>query len=358
MRLFAVAAIIAASLGQIRAGETGPIPVEVQLKSGQSFIGSLVRDDERSVTIRCVRRSKSGVVTASVTYFRDDIGSITDLDQDYRQRAGKASPDADQQLALAQWCIDHGLDDRAARHAMAAAAAEPANTQATAMLQKAGYVQLRGRWVDADAYLAEHGLVRWRDRIITVADKEQLAPVQAKVAAAADVVQAKQAALDRLTGLIAIDERSLEANKKRQEALDAELTAQAAKLTQAQKQVADLTKKLDAATKAAAKKQSKTRGRGGNQYGAKPDADAEKQAQADLADAQAQEAQLQEKQRADQAEKTELVSHEKALNQELDSYRAQSVMTTADLAAAKQAVTTAEAELAKFAGYIKNADPF
>jgi hypothetical protein len=340
---WALLAILMVAAMPAQGGEAVTGVVEVHLDTGAEVVGSLVREDAQSLTLRCSQRSHSGLATADIVYQREHISSVTDLTQEYLRRAGAAEPQAEQQLALARWCLDHRLEEGAARHALRAVAADPSSGRARDLLQELGYLLIHGDWVVEAAYLADHGLAKWKDRIVTLPNKERLTRALENEEAAVRERQAQQAVVDRLAGLLAIDTSSLAANQQRQAVVAAGLHADAHELAQGDTQMALLAKKVAAAAQAV-KKQGAGRGRH-RHFASQASLDAEKKDRADFEEAQAQRDQVAERQHADQREQAERLVHAKVLTQELDAYRVRLVEEGSHLAALESAAKTAHEQL-------------
>jgi hypothetical protein len=316
------------------ASEQGSGRVEVRLLSGETVLGLLVGEDAQSVTVRRSMRSRSGTATADIPYQRSDIDEVLDLNQAYREQAAQAGTSLTAQLAVAHWCVERELTDQAAIHAIAAMTIDRGNEEGRGLLGKLGYIQVGMKWVKEDDYLDSHGLARYLDKIYTIADRQRIVTVHASQVAAEALLSDKQQLLDRIQAGIALDQKSLAADKKKSDDLDADIKDRTTKLTAAQKTVDDDQKKLDAANKAAAARTSNRRSMGPSET----QIQAQKQAQQDLTDAKAALADLQAGIDKDKASKAELTTHDKHLSDEIDGQTKQATTLTAEVAAATDEV--------------------
>jgi len=318
------------------ATEQGTGRVEVHLRNGETVLGLLVGEDAQSVTVRRSMRSRSGTATADISYPRSDIDEVLDLNQAYQEQAAQAGTSLTAQLAVAHWCAERELADKAATHAIAAMTIERTNVDGRALLVKLGYIQVGTTWVKEDDYLDSHGLARYLDKIYSIADKQRIVTAHAAQLAAELQLNDKQLLLNRIQASIALDQKSLDADKKKSDDLDADSKDKTTKLTAAQKTVDDDQKKLDAANKAA------TTGNNNRRTMGPSDAtlQAQKQAQQTLTDAKAALADLQAGIDKDKTGKAELATHDKHLSDEIDALTKQVATLTAE-------VVTATDEVAK-----------
>lgn len=312
--------------------------IEVHLRSGETVLGLLVGEDAQSVTVRRSLRSRSGTATADIPYQRADIDEVLDLTQTYQARVTQAGHGVDAQLALAHWCVERELADQAATHAIAAVTSDRQNEDGRVLLAKLGYILVGSAWVKEDDYLDRHGLARYLDKIYSIADKQRIVTAHAAQVAAETTLNDKKTLLDRIQASIALDQKSLAADKMKSDDLDADIKDRTTKLTAAQKTVDDDQKKLDAANKAATSKYSNRRSMGPSTATIQ----AQKQAQQDLNDAKAALADLQAGIDKDKAAKADLATHDKHLGDEIDAQTKQGTTFTAEVAAAGDDVAKAK----------------
>jgi hypothetical protein len=318
----------------ITASEPGSGRVEVRLLSGETVLGLLVGEDAQSVTVRRSMRSRSGTATADIPYQRSDIAEVLDLNQAYQEQAAHAGTSLTAQLALAHWCVERELADKAATHAIAAMIIDHGNEEGRGLLGKLGYIQVGVAWVKEDDYLDRHGLARYLDRIYSIADKQRIVTVHAAQVAAEALLSDKQQLLDRIQAGIALDQKSLAGDKKKADDLDTDSKDKATKLAACQKTVDDDQKKLDAANKAATAKNGNRRSTGPSEATIQ----AQKQAQQDLAEAKATVTDLQAAIDKDKASKAELATHDKHVSDEIEAQTKQATTLTAEVAAATEEV--------------------
>ncbi len=331
--LFLLLALMVVGLQVLPASEQGNGRVEVRLISGETVLGLLVGEDAQSVTVRRSMRSRSGTATADIPYQRSEIDEVRDLNQAYQEKAAHAGTSLAAQLAVAHWCAERELNDLAATHAIAAMIIDQGNEDGRGLLGKLGYIQIGMKWVKEDDYLDSHGLARYLDKIYRSADKQRIVTVHASQVAAEALLSDKQQLLDRTQAGIALDQKSLAADKKKSDDLDADIKDKTAKLTAAQKTVEDDQKKVDAANKAATTKSYNNRRSMGPS-----ETQAQKQAQQDLTDAKAALADLQTGIDKDKASKAELATHDKHVSDGIEAQTKQATTLTAEVAAASDEV--------------------
>ncbi|HYE07819.1 MAG TPA: hypothetical protein VEL07_20045 [Planctomycetota bacterium] len=214
----------------------------VTLTAGGQVQGLLLKEEESGIDLRMLIAAKNGRMRAAkVRYETARIAKVERSDPiaEYPAKAKAAGSDAVALAALAAWCRDRFLDDEARTHARAAVAADPANTEAVAVLGSLGLFLVDGEWLD-ERELHARGLIE-RDGAIVAADaaKEQDRTARAKAAtdAASRSANDKQAAVEKAQAeLAALETATREAVSGRDKALK-ERTAAAQAETAAQRDV-------------------------------------------------------------------------------------------------------------------------
>jgi hypothetical protein len=225
--------------------------VELHLATGQTVTGELESEDATSVTLKSSMTTKSGkVMTYSKTYARQDILQLVTLKdpEDLYADRDHAAKTADDHTALALWCRDQGMVDRAVAHAQKALAVDPKQDAAAKVLTDLGWVQVDGKWVKEADWLASQGKVRYEGKVMTIAEADAL-KAQEKLKAAQKAAQ--QTVDDKTAALAALDKRIADLPKRPAE-IDQEVTKDQADLATAQgaaSKVTNAKSALDAAEK-------------------------------------------------------------------------------------------------------------
>jgi predicted nucleic acid-binding Zn-ribbon protein len=250
--------------------------VEVHLTSGQTVSGELENEGVDTITVKVSMPTKNGkAMSISKDYARTDIKELVrlkDPEDAYKDRDAAAKT-ADDHAALAAWCRDQSMTDRAIDHAKRALALDPKQEAATKLLGDLGYVLDNGKWVKESDWLASQGKVRYEGRIMTIAEADAL---KAQEKLKADVKAAQQVVDDKTAGLAALDRRIADLPKRPAE-IDKELTKDQADLAKAQgaaAKVTDAKTALDAAQKSLTDAQNAahppSNGTGGGNTGGHP----------------------------------------------------------------------------------------
>lgn len=202
--------------------------VELHLRSGALVKGDLVSQDAEKVVVKSSMVAKSGkAMSITMTYKRDDIAELVDIgdpDVVYGTRS-KAAMSAADHAALAVWCTQMGMSDRALEQAEHAVDLDATQENAAKLALDAGFVKADGKWVKEADLLAGQGKVRYQGKVMTIAEADELKAEAKKLSAAAD---AQQAAADKGSA-VAYDDRLIADLKKRAPLLDADIVkAQAA----------------------------------------------------------------------------------------------------------------------------------
>ncbi len=211
--------------------------VELHLASGQVVKGEMIGQDDKEVRVKSAIATKTGTMSVTMGYKREAILSIVTLadpEVDFTKRAA-AAKSADDHAALAAWCRDQAMPDRAAAQAQEALAQTADQPVALALLKDLGWIQVEGKWVKESEWLAAQGKVRYQGQILTTAEAEALKE-KAKEGAAHDNAQKD---LDGKAAYIVTLDKQLADLQKRPALIDAELakanTALAAAQGQAQR---------------------------------------------------------------------------------------------------------------------------
>jgi DNA repair exonuclease SbcCD ATPase subunit len=177
--------------------------------------------------------TKNGkAMSISKVYQRSEITQMVKLQdpEDAYQDRDAAAKTADQHAALATWCRDQGMTERAVEHAQRALTLDPQQDGAGKLLGELGYVQSDGKWLKESDWLASQGKVRYEGKIMTIAEADAL---KAREKLKADVKAAQQAVDEKTAALAALDRRIADLPKRPAE-IDKELAKAQADLATAQ----------------------------------------------------------------------------------------------------------------------------
>lgn len=145
--------------------------VEVTLTSGEIHIGELTKEDDTSVTIAVVSKTKAGkTLTASITHQRSKIATIREvlsLRDQYAERLKTAGESPDSVGKVAVWCLASNLYEEAITQARRAWTLRPGQGEADQVLTKTGHIKVDGQWVLESEHLAADGKVKYRDEVLT-----------------------------------------------------------------------------------------------------------------------------------------------------------------------------------------------
>lgn len=235
--------------------------VELHLANGQTVTGELENEDGESVTVKSSMPTKNGkAMSISKQYPRGDISSIVKLqdpEEAYKARDAAAKT-ADERTALALWCRDQAMADRAVEQAKRALALDAKQDAAAKLLGELGYVQVDGAWVKESEWLAKEGKVRYQGKIMTIAEADALKAQDKKNA---DLKAAQQNVDDKTAALAALDKRIADLPKRPAE-IDKELAKDQADLATAQSagdKITSAKAALDAAQKSLTDAQNQSR---------------------------------------------------------------------------------------------------
>ncbi|MBA2479325.1 MAG: hypothetical protein H0V44_01585 [Planctomycetes bacterium] len=196
--------------------------VELHLVSGKTITGELISEDKDQVVVKSTMASKSGApMTMSTGYKRVDIKEVVrvaDPETTYTQRNGSAKS-ATEHAALAIWCREHGMAERALEHTKAALAADPWNADAAKLMNDLGWVLENGTWIKEEEWLAAQGKVKYQGTIMTLAEVEE-AKAQEK---REQVAKAAQQTLDDKTATLAALDKKIADLQTRPAELEADL---------------------------------------------------------------------------------------------------------------------------------------
>jgi hypothetical protein len=196
--------------------------VEVHLRSGVVVTGEVVSDDLEKLVLKSTSISKSGkTMTATIPYKHADIAEVValaDPDEVYRTKSAAAMSAADH-LALAQWCREQNMNERAVEHGKKTVELDATQEAAIKLLSDLDWMLVDGKWMHESEALAAQGKVRVQGKIMTLAEAEALKAGAKQQAAAAG---AERAADEKAGSLAAID-RQLADLKKRPALIDADL---------------------------------------------------------------------------------------------------------------------------------------
>ena len=213
--------------------------VELHLASGQVVKGEVIAQDDTEVRVKSAIATKTGTMSVTMGYKRESILSIVTLadpEVDFAKRAA-AAKSADDHAALAAWCRDQAMPDRAAAQAQEALAQTADQPVALALLKDLGWIQADGKWVKESEWLAAQGKVRYQGQVMTIPEAEALKE-KAKEGAAHDSAQKD---VEGKAAYIASLDKQLADLQKRPALLDAELAKANAALAAAQGQAQRVT---------------------------------------------------------------------------------------------------------------------
>jgi hypothetical protein len=248
--------------------------VELHLVGGKVVIGELISEAADKVVVKSTMATKSGPpMSITKEYQRAEISELVrvqDPETTYATRAA-AAKSATEHAELAAWCRDHAMTERAVEQARAALALDAAQGAAAKLLGELGWVKVDQDWVKESEWLAKQGKVRYQDRVMTIAEADQLK-------AAAKLEQARKAAqqaVDDKTAALATLDRDIEKLPKRPAEIDAEIAKDTAamKVAQAASDRVTITKSALAAAEknlADAKSQGGAGAGGAGQHGPGP----------------------------------------------------------------------------------------
>jgi hypothetical protein len=206
--------------------------VELHLSSGQVVKGEVIAQDDTEVRVKSAIATKTGTMSVTMGYKREQILSIVTLadpEADFAKRAA-AAKSADEHAALAAWCRDQAMPDRAAAQAQEALAQTADQPVALALLKDLGWVQVDGKWVKESEALAAQGKVRYQGQVMTIAEADALKE-KAKEGAAHDNARKD---VEGKAAYIATIDKQLADLQKRPALLDAELAKASTALSAAQ----------------------------------------------------------------------------------------------------------------------------
>jgi predicted nucleic acid-binding Zn-ribbon protein len=209
---------------------------QIQLKMASGLIpGEVVSVDDKQITLKRTIAGKKGPMSVTMPYERDKITDITlmpSANDEYDKKAAESPKTAKDQLALAKWCQEKGLDEKAVAHAKEAAALDAADNDSRAFLNGLGWYELDGKWLNEDDYLAKTGKVKYGGKLMTPKEAEE-AKAKAEENKAANEVESKT------SRLASIDKR-MAANSEDIAEIDAKIGKVNQDLSAAQKDASEM----------------------------------------------------------------------------------------------------------------------
>lgn len=207
--------------------------VEVRLRSGVVVTGEIVSEELDKIVVKSTSLAKSGkLMSVTIPYKRADIAEIValaDPEEVYRTKSA-AAMSATEHLALAQWCREQNMNERAVEHGKKTVELDATQDAAIKLLSDLDWMLVDGTWLRESEALAAQGKVRVQGKIMTIAEAEALKAGAKQQAADAG---AERAATDKANAVATID-RQLADLKKRPAQIDAELAKANADLSTAQ----------------------------------------------------------------------------------------------------------------------------
>lgn len=138
------------------------------LKSGGGRVEGKILDAESDAD-HVVIQTKFGKLRINRSEIQDTQYS-TDPAEDYQARAKKADDTADDQFALALWCVEHGLQKEYQKHLERVIQLDPNHAEARKRL---GYEMQDGKWLTHDEVMAAKGYVKYRGKWMLPQEREQ-----------------------------------------------------------------------------------------------------------------------------------------------------------------------------------------
>jgi hypothetical protein len=151
------------------------VEVELTLTSGRTVRGEVISETDGGLTLRMRTQARGGIQAVDVAYQKADIlrrKELPSLDQQYAERKERTPDTVPEQCGLAQWCYENSLREKARDHAKHVLESDSTNAWARRILDKCGYVEVEGAWVDEGEYAKANGVVRIDGQFIPVAVAE------------------------------------------------------------------------------------------------------------------------------------------------------------------------------------------
>ncbi|QDU61939.1 hypothetical protein Pan216_28040 [Planctomycetes bacterium Pan216] len=137
---------------------------DVVHKRGGGFIRGRVLDDESNEK-KLVIKTKIGKQTVS----RSQVLRIERTTAAYQAEATKAKNTAEDQFALAMWCLEHDMDDEYEKLLEKVIQLDPNHAEARRRL---GYSLYNGVWMTREEYKKSQGMVKYKGRYVLPQERD------------------------------------------------------------------------------------------------------------------------------------------------------------------------------------------
>lgn len=131
-----------------------------KLSGGGQVQGVWVNRDQVPVTQYEIRLHGGGRLVLDAPAVKAVVHE-SQKEQAYQDVLAKSAKDASGHWAVAQWCGEHGLNEKRRYHLQRVLRLDPDHVPARRAL---GYTYVRGQWVTQDEFMSAQGYVRYRGR--------------------------------------------------------------------------------------------------------------------------------------------------------------------------------------------------
>ena len=152
----------------------------IRLKTGGELRGRVLKADRDEAAAEVTVETLTG---AKVTLPADAVEFVSPqprIVDEYDGRAKRTPETVPDQLALADWCRNHGLNAQRMIHLQRVIELEPEHEKAHLAL---GHTWHEGQWVDRDELMASRGYVKYKGKYITTLELELIEKSEQEVAA-------------------------------------------------------------------------------------------------------------------------------------------------------------------------------
>ena len=223
--------------------------VEVRVTNGDIITGEVGEETATTIELkRTLLLHHKPTVTAiiipknSITK-RTEVPSIT---EQYAARRATAGTSVFEQGSLARWCVDRALVEQALVHTKLAEAEDSSSPIVAKLYGDLGFTKVNDAWVNEDEHLANTGLVKFGDKVMT---KEDAAAAKDQIIKANANTRLDQQVKDAEWIIKSGDKKLTEATEKRDNA-KSELAKAQADAQGAQSRRDQLEKRIEAAAAA------------------------------------------------------------------------------------------------------------
>ena len=228
--------------------------VEVRVTNGDIITGEVGAETATTIELkRTLLLHHKPTVTAiivpkSTITKRTEVPSIT---EQYNARRAAAGTSVFEQGSLARWCVDRALVEQALVHTKLAEAEDSTSPIVAKLYSDLGFTKVNDAWVNEDEHLANTGLVKFGDKVMT---KEEAAAAKDQITKASANIRLDQQVKDA-EWLIKSGEKKLTETTEKRDNAKSELAKAQADAQGAQSRRAQLEKSIEAAA-AASKNQN------------------------------------------------------------------------------------------------------